>query len=52
MTKDEDRADHRRERAAAPLTAEEAAPIIVEMATIADDGPTGRFFDREGLVAW
>jgi NAD(P)-dependent dehydrogenase (short-subunit alcohol dehydrogenase family) len=39
-------------RAAAPLTAEQAAPIIVEMATIADDGPTGQFVDSNGRVPW
>ncbi|MGH2985758.1 MAG: SDR family NAD(P)-dependent oxidoreductase [Solirubrobacterales bacterium] len=39
-------------RAAAPLTAEQAAPIIVEMATIPDDGPNGRFVDSAGSVAW
>lgn len=39
-------------RAAAPLTAEEAAPIVVKMASIPDDGPSGRFVDRDGAVAW
>jgi len=39
-------------RAAAPLTAEEAAPIVVAMASIPDDGPSGQFVDREGTVAW
>jgi NAD(P)-dependent dehydrogenase (short-subunit alcohol dehydrogenase family) len=39
-------------RAAAPLTAKEAAPIIVEMASIPDDGPSGEFVDRYGPVAW
>jgi NAD(P)-dependent dehydrogenase (short-subunit alcohol dehydrogenase family) len=39
-------------RAAAPTTADEAAQIVVDMASIADDGPTGRFVDREGTVAW
>jgi NAD(P)-dependent dehydrogenase (short-subunit alcohol dehydrogenase family) len=39
-------------RAAAPLTAEEAAPIVVEMASIPDDGPSGQFVDRDGPVAW
>jgi NAD(P)-dependent dehydrogenase (short-subunit alcohol dehydrogenase family) len=38
--------------AAAPLTPEEAAPIIVEMALIADDGPSGEFVDRDGPVPW
>jgi NAD(P)-dependent dehydrogenase (short-subunit alcohol dehydrogenase family) len=39
-------------RAAAPLTAEEAAPVIVRMASIPDDGPSGQFVDRDGPVAW
>ena len=39
-------------RAAAPLTAEEAAPIVVEMASLPDDGPSGQFVDREGTVTW
>ncbi|HEX7246607.1 MAG TPA: hypothetical protein VF351_00760 [Actinomycetota bacterium] len=39
-------------RAAAPMTTEQAAPIIVEMASIHADGPTGRFVDRDGSVAW
>ncbi len=39
-------------RAAAPLTTEDAAPIAVKMALIPDDGPTGQFVDREGSVAW
>lgn len=39
-------------RPQAPLTTEQAAPIIVEMALIADDGPTGQFVDRDGAIAW
>lgn len=39
-------------RAAAPLTAKEASRIVVEMALIPDDGPTGQFVDRDGPVAW
>jgi NAD(P)-dependent dehydrogenase (short-subunit alcohol dehydrogenase family) len=39
-------------RAAAPLTAEDAAPIVVEMASIPADGPSGQFVDRYGPVAW
>jgi NAD(P)-dependent dehydrogenase (short-subunit alcohol dehydrogenase family) len=39
-------------RAAAPTTADEAAQIVADMASLADDGPTGRFVDREGTVAW
>jgi hypothetical protein len=34
------------------MTADEGAEIVVEMASIADDGPTGRFVDRMGSVAW
>lgn len=39
-------------RAAAPRTPAEAAQIVIEMALIADDGPTGQFVDRNGAVAW
>jgi NAD(P)-dependent dehydrogenase (short-subunit alcohol dehydrogenase family) len=39
-------------RAAAPTTAAEAAQIVVDMASIPDDGPTGQFVDRDGTVAW
>lgn len=39
-------------REQAPLTPEEGAQIAVEMALIADDGPTGHFVDRNGAVAW
>jgi NAD(P)-dependent dehydrogenase (short-subunit alcohol dehydrogenase family) len=39
-------------RAAAPTTADEAAQIVVDMASIDDDGPTGQFVDRDGAVAW
>jgi NAD(P)-dependent dehydrogenase (short-subunit alcohol dehydrogenase family) len=39
-------------RAAAPTTADEAARIVVEMASIRADGPTGAFVDRAGVVAW
>jgi NAD(P)-dependent dehydrogenase (short-subunit alcohol dehydrogenase family) len=39
-------------RAAAPLTAAEAARPIVAMATLADDGPTGTFVDGDGPVPW
>ena len=39
-------------RAAAPMTTGEAAPIVVEMALIPEDGPTGQFVDRAGPVAW
>jgi NAD(P)-dependent dehydrogenase (short-subunit alcohol dehydrogenase family) len=39
-------------RAAAPLRAEEAAGIVVTMACLPDDGPTGQFVDRDGTVPW
>ena len=37
---------------AAPRTVEEGARIIVELATLADDGPTGGFFNDEGMIPW
>lgn len=39
-------------RAAAPTTADDAAQIVADMALGPDDGPTGRFVDAEGIVAW
>ncbi|HYH91319.1 MAG TPA: SDR family oxidoreductase [Solirubrobacteraceae bacterium] len=39
-------------RAAAPTTAADGAEIVVEMACLAEDGPTGSFVDRDGSVAW
>ena len=39
-------------RAAAPTKAPAAAQIVAEMAMIDDSGPTGGFFDRDGVVAW
>ncbi len=33
-------------------TVHEGAEVIVEMATIGPDGPTGGFFDRNGIVPW
>ncbi|WP_229073265.1 SDR family NAD(P)-dependent oxidoreductase [Actinoplanes sp. DH11] len=35
-----------------PQTVEEGAEILVRMAMIGGDGPTGGFFDRHGTVAW
>ncbi|MFE3519484.1 SDR family NAD(P)-dependent oxidoreductase [Streptomyces sp. NPDC059166] len=35
-----------------PNTVEEGADIIVRMALIGPDGPTGGFFDAEGVAAW
>lgn len=39
-------------RAAAPLTAEDASRIVADMAMVTDDGPAGQFFDTAGAVAW
>jgi NAD(P)-dependent dehydrogenase (short-subunit alcohol dehydrogenase family) len=39
-------------REAAPSTPEEGSQIVVEMATLGADGPTGRFVDRDGAVPW
>ena len=36
----------------APDTAEHASGVVVEMATLGDDGPSGRFVDRDGAVPW
>jgi NAD(P)-dependent dehydrogenase (short-subunit alcohol dehydrogenase family) len=36
----------------APDTPEEGSRIVVEMATLGDDGPSGRFVDRDGAVPW
>ena len=33
-------------------TVEQAATVIVRLATLADDGPTGGFFDEDGPVPW
>jgi len=39
-------------RAAAPLTADEAAAVIARVALCTDGAATGRFVDRAGSVAW
>ena len=39
-------------RAAAPMEADEGARVVVEMACLPADGPTGRFVDRDGIVPW
>jgi NAD(P)-dependent dehydrogenase (short-subunit alcohol dehydrogenase family) len=39
-------------REQAPLTPEEGAQAVIAMATVGDDGPSGRFVDAEGTVAW
>jgi NAD(P)-dependent dehydrogenase (short-subunit alcohol dehydrogenase family) len=36
----------------APLTAAEAAAVVVHYALLDADGPSGGFFDREAAVAW
>ena len=33
-------------------TVEEGARVIVRLATLGDDGPTGGFFDEAGTVPW
>jgi len=33
-------------------TVEEAARVPVRLALLADDGPTGGFFDRDGAITW
>ncbi len=33
-------------------TPEQGAAIAIRLATLPDDGPTGRFFDDAGIVAW
>jgi NAD(P)-dependent dehydrogenase (short-subunit alcohol dehydrogenase family) len=35
-----------------PQTVQEGTDAVVEMATVAPDGPTGGFFDRNGRVPW
>ena len=39
-------------RAAAPTPAAEGAEVVVAMAILPDNGPTGSFVDRDGPVAW
>jgi NAD(P)-dependent dehydrogenase (short-subunit alcohol dehydrogenase family) len=39
-------------KAAAPTSPEDAARVVVGLALIADDGPTGGFFDAQGPVRW
>jgi NAD(P)-dependent dehydrogenase (short-subunit alcohol dehydrogenase family) len=36
----------------APRTAAQGATIAVTLATLDDDGPTGGFYDDDGVVAW
>jgi NAD(P)-dependent dehydrogenase (short-subunit alcohol dehydrogenase family) len=39
-------------RAAAPMEAAEGAGVVVEMACLPADGPSGQFVDRDGVVPW
>jgi NAD(P)-dependent dehydrogenase (short-subunit alcohol dehydrogenase family) len=39
-------------RAAAPTTADDAARIVVDMAAVPADGPTGEFVNEAGAIAW
>jgi hypothetical protein len=33
-------------------TVEQGAAIVTRLATLPDDGPTGGFFDDDGIVPW
>jgi NAD(P)-dependent dehydrogenase (short-subunit alcohol dehydrogenase family) len=35
-----------------PRTAEQGARIVVELATLPDDGPSGGFFNDDGQLPW
>ena len=35
-----------------PRSVEQGAAIILKMATLADDGPTGGYFNDDGVIAW
>ncbi|MDP3893540.1 SDR family oxidoreductase [Nocardioides sp.] len=39
-------------RAAAPTTPTEAAEVVAALGLVDENGPTGSFVDREGVVAW
>ena len=39
-------------REQAPLTPEDGARVVIAMATVGEDGPSGQFVDAEGTVAW
>ena len=39
-------------KAAAPMTPDEGAAVVTQMALISADGPTGGFFDQNGPVRW
>ncbi|MEL6225124.1 MAG: SDR family NAD(P)-dependent oxidoreductase [Cyanobacteria bacterium J06627_8] len=36
----------------APRTVDQGARIIVELAMLPEDGPSGGFFDENGVVSW
>ena len=37
---------------AAPRTVDEGVRIIVQLATIAEDGASGGFFNEDGMIPW
>jgi NAD(P)-dependent dehydrogenase (short-subunit alcohol dehydrogenase family) len=37
---------------AAPRTVQEGVRIIIQLATLPNDGPNGGFFNEDGLIAW
>ncbi|QTE31674.1 Rossmann-fold NAD(P)-binding domain-containing protein [Pengzhenrongella sicca] len=37
---------------AAPRTPEQGAQVAIRLATLPADGPSGGFFDDDGVVAW
>ncbi len=39
-------------KAAAPLTPEQAARVVVHAALSGEDGPSGAFIDVNGTVGW
>lgn len=39
-------------RAAAPMTPDQGASIVTQLALVGQDGPTGQFFDLNGAVRW
>jgi hypothetical protein len=38
--------------AAAPLTVQEGARIVIQLATLPNDGPNGGFFNEAGAIGW
>ncbi len=37
---------------AAPRTVQEGVCVIIQLATLSNDGPNGGFFNEDGLIAW